>query len=478
MSELLHSGQLQHPDADQLSAFIEQVLPAHERQQVLAHLAVCHDCRETVALSLPNFEAPQQSVPEPVRRRWFHGWTILAPAALVLAASVVIFVSIHHSRATVATPPSQLAASQPPAPVLQPIQAPAPHAVASAEPESLPANGLAPVAHPSERQRMDELAAAPQARLQAIQHAAPPPPAPIVNQEAKAEAAPPRPAMYGAMAGAAQAPAATPPPPANKPAGSVTETIVVTSNAPLLATESASVQPELAPSAARAVVLKHALPGGGQPLSVAVSGKLILAIDAHNALFLSRNNGKHWTAVAAPWQSRAVKVDLVLQSASPAPLAGRMLTLANIASSGPGLTGTVTDSSGAVISNATVTIRNTATNAERKLTTDAAGRYLADNLAPGNYTIDAQAAGFIAQHVNAIAVEPSKQSVENLTLQVGAASQTVEVSADSAAVPLAGTVRDKALKSTPAAPAQPVFTLTTDTGEHWTSPDGISWQRK
>src|ERR1700693_126548 len=42
-----------HPDADLLAAFAEQALSATERDGVLQHLALCGDCREVVALSLP-----------------------------------------------------------------------------------------------------------------------------------------------------------------------------------------------------------------------------------------------------------------------------------------------------------------------------------------------------------------------------------------------------------------------------------------
>ena len=52
MSETLQSGR--HPDADQISAFVESALPAYEREQVLDHLAVCTECRAIVALSLPE----------------------------------------------------------------------------------------------------------------------------------------------------------------------------------------------------------------------------------------------------------------------------------------------------------------------------------------------------------------------------------------------------------------------------------------
>jgi hypothetical protein len=37
-----------HPDADTLSAFVEGVLPEHERLACLAHFADCAACREVV----------------------------------------------------------------------------------------------------------------------------------------------------------------------------------------------------------------------------------------------------------------------------------------------------------------------------------------------------------------------------------------------------------------------------------------------
>ena len=49
MSELFQSGQ--HPDADQLSAFMEHALPAHEQEQTLAHLFICPRCGVIVALA-------------------------------------------------------------------------------------------------------------------------------------------------------------------------------------------------------------------------------------------------------------------------------------------------------------------------------------------------------------------------------------------------------------------------------------------
>src|SRR6267378_2735949 len=69
-------------------------------------------------------------------------------------------------------------------------------------------------------------------------------------------------------------------------------------------------------------------------------------------------------------------------------------TPVNAQVSGATLSGTVTDASGAVITNAKVSIKNTATDVTRDVTTDSAGVYSAPNLLPGIYEITFVAAGF------------------------------------------------------------------------------------
>jgi hypothetical protein len=143
------------------------------------------------------------------------------------------------------------------------------------------------------------------------------------------------------------------------------------------------------------------------------------------------------------------------------------------------LTGIVTDASGAVIPGATVTIRNAATSAERTVTTDGNGRYLADGFAPGSYSIEAEALGFRPQRVAGVAVGASGQVAENFTLQVGAASQSVTVEAEAESDASLRAAKSKALKSPPAAvPPQAIFEIVTDTGERWTSADGVAWLRR
>ncbi len=58
------------------------------------------------------------------------------------------------------------------------------------------------------------------------------------------------------------------------------------------------------------------------------------------------------------------------------------------------LTGTVADPSGAIIKNAEITIRNKATGAERKLTSNDEGTFSAPALPAGEYEVQAQVEGF------------------------------------------------------------------------------------
>jgi hypothetical protein len=66
--------------------------------------------------------------------------------------------------------------------------------------------------------------------------------------------------------------------------------------------------------------------------------------------------------------------------------------------------GTVSDSSGRMIDNATVTIRNLETNAERTLTTNASGAYVATLLRVGLYNVRARAVGYREDHRDSISV--------------------------------------------------------------------------
>ncbi len=58
-----------------------------------------------------------------------------------------------------------------------------------------------------------------------------------------------------------------------------------------------------------------------------------------------------------------------------------------------GLSGVISDASGAVVPGATVTVVNTGTDAKITLVTNAEGRYTASQLPPGTYKVSATATG-------------------------------------------------------------------------------------
>lgn len=93
--------------------------------------------------------------------------------------------------------------------------------------------------------------------------------------------------------------------------------------------------------------------------------------------------------------------------------------------------GTVTDSTGAVVSGADVTLVNVATNATTKQTTNASGQYTFPNLPPDDYQLTVKARGFKTTTIPAFTANVNKSYTVNASLQVGGESQVVEVSAGS-----------------------------------------------
>jgi Carboxypeptidase regulatory-like domain len=100
------------------------------------------------------------------------------------------------------------------------------------------------------------------------------------------------------------------------------------------------------------------------------------------------------------------------------------------------ITGTVMDTSGAVISGATVTVTDLERGVSRTLTTDTAGQYSAPGLTPGTYSVRAEFAGFQALNRTGISVGVGQAVRVDLAMQPGAQTQTVTVTE---AVPLINT---------------------------------------
>jgi hypothetical protein len=91
--------------------------------------------------------------------------------------------------------------------------------------------------------------------------------------------------------------------------------------------------------------------------------------------------------------------------------------------------GAVTDSTGAIVIGASVTIGNTATGLVYHSITDNLGVYHVTDLPPGSYTMDVTKAGFATQHLQPFTLIVGQLFSQDITLAVGHAIQTVSVSA-------------------------------------------------
>ncbi|MBL8217010.1 MAG: TonB-dependent receptor [Bryobacterales bacterium] len=98
------------------------------------------------------------------------------------------------------------------------------------------------------------------------------------------------------------------------------------------------------------------------------------------------------------------------------------------------ITGTVNDSSGAVVAGVAVRITQEGTNATFNSVSSTSGTYNFLNLPIGLYTLTAEAAGFRRSEVKGIKVEVNQQAKIDLVLQVGEVNQTVEVAANATLV--------------------------------------------
>jgi len=91
------------------------------------------------------------------------------------------------------------------------------------------------------------------------------------------------------------------------------------------------------------------------------------------------------------------------------------------------ITGVVTDPSGAVVVNATVTVTNPQTNFTRATATNAAGNYTFPALLPGVYNVKAETQGFQTEIRTGVELEVQQTARIDFQLRVGAVAEAVEV---------------------------------------------------
>ena len=135
------------------------------------------------------------------------------------------------------------------------------------------------------------------------------------------------------------------------------------------------------------------------------------------------------TKISKHWQVRMSKLSgiiLFLLSVGTTPA-----LLGQTAATGA-LTGTLRDSSGAVVPNATVTATSVGTSQARTASTDADGTYKFGLLPPGAYSLKFEAPGFNTVEVPSVTIVVTETVVFDQTVQVGAQTQQVEVRGEAA----------------------------------------------
>ncbi len=98
------------------------------------------------------------------------------------------------------------------------------------------------------------------------------------------------------------------------------------------------------------------------------------------------------------------------------------------------IVGTVTDSSGAVVPNATVVVTDVSKGTSQSVQSNASGNYSVSRLIPDTYTVKANAKGFAAAEAENVIVSANTSPEVNLSFQAEGASQNITVTA--AAPPL------------------------------------------
>ena len=93
------------------------------------------------------------------------------------------------------------------------------------------------------------------------------------------------------------------------------------------------------------------------------------------------------------------------------------------------IVGTVTDSTGAVVSGAKVTISNTGTGLTRTFVSDKAGEYTAPSLPTGTYVVTAEMAGFKTAALSGVELGVSQRVRIDVALELGAMTESVTIEA-------------------------------------------------
>src|SRR5579872_4995770 len=98
--------------------------------------------------------------------------------------------------------------------------------------------------------------------------------------------------------------------------------------------------------------------------------------------------------------------------------------------------GTVVDTSGASVPDASVVVINQETNVSSQKNSAADGSFTIINLLPGNYVLTVEKGGFKKAALPVFKLDVNQTLTERIVLEVGSAAETVTVSAESVGVML------------------------------------------
>src|ERR1017187_9805982 len=395
-----------HPDADMLTAFAERSLPELERAVVLEHMARCGDCRDIVALALPATESVQEVVIA-AHSGWLTWpalrWGFVA-AGVIAIASLGILQYQRHSQSSMTA-----------------YKASEPEAVAKvAKNESLP-TPAAPA--PAERRDKIEAPSAP-AFTDALN---------TTNAEANEKKS---------MARSEAAPATASSPQAGAVIGGGSRLSHPARNplphGPLLANQWQQ------QNTAQQNMVQNQAPVPAPPGSFAKQQRADAGISVNKRVpAVSESVQVSGAAPVIPTQDASLDARQVPSQSGASPSSGENYAYAvgkakPLPQAAPGqIGGYVVDPTGAVVSNARITITPSMTGGTATAVTDSQGAWMIAGLPTGRYKAQAAAPGFRTSVLD-LNYDANQPSLYSFTLSVGSVSETVEVASAQAQVQTEG----------------------------------------
>jgi Carboxypeptidase regulatory-like domain len=119
-----------------------------------------------------------------------------------------------------------------------------------------------------------------------------------------------------------------------------------------------------------------------------------------------------------------------------------------------GISGTITDSTGAAVPGASITATNVSTGVVTRTSANSAGHYALQSLPVGQYSLTAVQAGFNSAVLSGISLDVDQQVTVDLVMKVGSTSETITVheatpQVDATSASLGTTVSEEAIQRLP-----------------------------